>query len=81
MGKVYFPKTDWANRVKEAGIRFEILPILALLRRIHGSNLSRRDPHRCTSDFLRAVKLAMDRRRGIDSSPRQPETESGAPRG
>ena len=55
---------DWVNRAKEAGIRMEIVPVIALKRRIHSSNISKKNPERRRSDFLRAVKAAMDRRRG-----------------
>jgi glycosyltransferase involved in cell wall biosynthesis len=55
--------TDWFFRAKEAGVRMTMLPHVLLRRRFHGANLSY-ETRAMASDFLRAVKLSIDRTRG-----------------
>ncbi|MDH4209472.1 MAG: glycosyltransferase [Anaerolineae bacterium] len=54
---------DWFIRAKEAGLCMAILPEVLLHRRIHGSNLSLHMPAK-TSEFMRAVRSSIERRRG-----------------
>jgi glycosyltransferase involved in cell wall biosynthesis len=54
---------DWFIRAKEAGLRTAVLPEVLLHRRIHGCNLSLHTTAK-TSEFMRAVKSSIERRRG-----------------
>jgi glycosyltransferase involved in cell wall biosynthesis len=53
---------DWFVRAREAGVEMAIVPDTLLLRRLHADNRSYRTGAR-TSEFLRVVKAAIDRRR------------------
>lgn len=53
---------DFYLRIKEAGIKIEMIDNTSLYYRIHNSNLSK-DRASSKSDFLKAVKISLDRRR------------------
>lgn len=53
---------DWYARAQEAGFRFEILPDIVLLRRLHQGNKGRVQRARA-GDRLHILKQALDRRR------------------
>lgn len=54
---------DWYARATETGLRERMLPGVVLHRRLHGTNTVLQQRNR-NSDYLRAVKAAIDRRRG-----------------
>ena len=47
---------DWSSRAVAAGLRFEVLDALVLLRRIHGDNIGIRDRPTARSDLLRVIR-------------------------
>lgn len=53
---------DWHARAVELGLQEMTLPEVVLERRIHDSNLGRREPENRV-DYVRVVKAALDRRR------------------
>jgi glycosyltransferase involved in cell wall biosynthesis len=53
---------DWSARAIEAGLRTFMLPDVIFERRLHGQNNGIRERERRT-DYVRAVKAALDRRR------------------
>jgi glycosyltransferase involved in cell wall biosynthesis len=57
---------DWYARATEAGLRSRLEPEVWVRRRIHGTNLTAREPQ-AGGDYLRVVKAAMDRRRNAES--------------
>lgn len=56
--------TDWFLRVKEAGLKFEMVPEVLTLHRMHETNLTRRRSKASRDEFLAIVKASLDRRRG-----------------
>ena len=54
---------DWSSRAEAAGLRFEIVNELVLLRRIHGGNLGIRDRPTARRDLLRVVRDHHKRKR------------------
>lgn len=53
---------EWLARVREAGVKIEVLPEVLVRRRVHGSNLSHQ--HKAMqAALLRAMKGKIDRRR------------------
>ena len=55
---------DWMARAREAGLRETMLEQTVLLRRIHAANHGIVRRH-ATSDYVRVVKAALDRRRAL----------------
>jgi GT2 family glycosyltransferase len=53
---------DWWARARDAGLRYEILPQVALRRRVHGANMTITQSAN-HSDYLHVLKAALDRRR------------------
>jgi glycosyltransferase involved in cell wall biosynthesis len=53
---------DWVSRARAAGIRTAMLPDLLVRRRVHGSNMSRRDAAARDRGLLRALR---DHRRRV----------------
>jgi glycosyltransferase involved in cell wall biosynthesis len=53
---------DWCARARESGAITTMLPEVVLRRRLHGRNLSLREPD-ARRDFVRLAKAALDRRR------------------
>jgi len=53
---------DWFFRSKEAGITMAIVPEILLKRRLHSSNLSY-NMKKVSSEFARALKLSIERKR------------------
>jgi len=56
--------TDWFLRAKEAGLKFEMVPEVLTLHRMHETNLTRRRSKASRDEFLAIVKASLDRRRG-----------------
>jgi glycosyltransferase involved in cell wall biosynthesis len=54
---------DWYGRAMFAGMHVEMLPETVLYRRIHANNFQRMNQRRA-SEYVRAVKDLLDRRRG-----------------
>jgi glycosyltransferase involved in cell wall biosynthesis len=54
---------DWYGRALLEQVNVEMLPETVVYRRIHANNYQRMDPQRA-SEYLRAVKDLLDRRRG-----------------
>jgi glycosyltransferase involved in cell wall biosynthesis len=61
---------DWSARAIEAGLKSLMLPDVLFERRLHGQNNGIRERERRT-DYVRAVKAALDRRRahGVRPAP------------
>jgi hypothetical protein len=57
---------DWIARAQHRGLRARMLDAVVLRRRIHGQNIgiTRKDDR---GEYLKAVKVALDRRRGKGS--------------
>jgi glycosyltransferase involved in cell wall biosynthesis len=55
--------TDWFLRASEHGAVMELLPDVLLYRRLHQTNLSRLRASDSRDQYLRMLKLALDRRR------------------
>ena len=55
--------TDWFLRAAEVGAVMELLPDVLLFRRLHQENRSRVLAERSRSEFLRLLKLSLDRKR------------------
>ena len=55
--------TDWYLRARDAGIRYELVPEVSLIYRMHDSNMTR-DVSAMFGDTAAAIKGALDRRRG-----------------
>lgn len=57
---------DWLMRADDMGLKVESVAELVLRRRIHGDNLTIRDPG-ARADYVRMLKRALDRRRQAGS--------------
>jgi glycosyltransferase involved in cell wall biosynthesis len=60
--------TDWFLRAAERGAVMELLPEVLMYRRLHPSNRSRVRAATSREEYLRLVKLSLDRRRGSEQS-------------
>ena len=71
---------DWYLRAVEGGAVIEVLPDILLRRRLHLSNITRREAARCALELAEIVKRSLDRRRRASGGqPRlldMPEAES-----
>jgi len=54
---------DWYCRARDCGLRYVMIPEVSLIHRRHGSNMTRA-VEEMQQEFLRAMKLKLDRRRG-----------------
>ena len=61
--------TDWFLRAQERGGVMELLPDVLLYRRLHTSNLSRRQALNSRDQYLHLLKITLDRRRGQNKTP------------
>jgi glycosyltransferase involved in cell wall biosynthesis len=61
--------TDWFLRVQEWGGVVELLPDVLVYRRLHTSNLSRRKARNSRDEYLRVLKMTLDRRRRQNQTP------------
>lgn len=52
---------EWSDRARRAGVRIDPVEVVALRRRVHLSNFTRRPESK--GDYLKAVRLVMARRR------------------
>jgi glycosyltransferase involved in cell wall biosynthesis len=59
--------TDWFLRAAERGAVMEVLDDVLLFRRLHPANRSRVLAARSRDEFLRLLKLSLDRKRRFDS--------------
>lgn len=59
---------DWVSRGRDLGLRLEMLPVVLALRRVRPGSMSHGFDQRSIG-YLRAVKAALDRRRGPVRSP------------
>jgi glycosyltransferase involved in cell wall biosynthesis len=57
--------TDWFLRASEHGVAMELLPDVLLYRRLHQTNLSRLRASNSRDQYLRILKLRLDRRRRL----------------
>ncbi len=53
---------DWAVRATDAGLRYRMLPKVALERRLHGENNGIRESH-ARNDYLHVLRASLERRR------------------
>lgn len=60
--------TDWFLRAAERGAVMELLPEVLMYRRLHPTNRSRVRAATSREEYLRLVKLSLDRRRGSEQS-------------
>jgi glycosyltransferase involved in cell wall biosynthesis len=60
---------DWVARAEDAGIRPSFVPDVVLRRRVHGSN-SVLHLKNWQSDYLRAARASLLRRRGAEKQPK-----------
>jgi glycosyltransferase involved in cell wall biosynthesis len=67
---------DWSARAIEAGLKSVMLPDVLFERRLHGQNNGIRERERRT-DYVRAVKAALDRRRSERIHPAGATTGTG----
>lgn len=59
---------DWIARARDLGERHVMLPVIFLRRRLHETNMGRRDRN-LRSDYALVAKRALDRRRGAGFNP------------
>ena len=57
---------DWVSRAEVEGLSTRSIQDVCLKRRVHGNNTVLRDAHR-KSDYLHALKAALDRRRAAEA--------------
>jgi glycosyltransferase involved in cell wall biosynthesis len=60
--------TDWLFRLREAGVRIDVLPEVGLIRRIHGRNLTH-DIDALRAGLARSVRGRLERARLGDRAP------------
>jgi glycosyltransferase involved in cell wall biosynthesis len=60
--------TDWFLRAAERGAVMELLSDVLLYRRLHPANLSRVRAANSRDEYLRLLKLSLDRKRHVDRS-------------
>lgn len=58
----YVEWADWITRALDDGLRYEEIPEVVLLRRLHASNSGAREKDRL-SEYVAVVKASLDRRR------------------
>jgi glycosyltransferase involved in cell wall biosynthesis len=61
-GRVLGEFLDWYARARDLGLRAVTIPDVVLRRRIHASNLGRRERH-SHQDYVHVLKQSLDRRR------------------
>jgi glycosyltransferase involved in cell wall biosynthesis len=61
--------TDWFLRAAEQGVVVELLPDVFVYRRLHQTNVSRTRADQSRDEYLRILKMALDRRRGRRAAP------------
>jgi glycosyltransferase involved in cell wall biosynthesis len=66
-GLAHGDSTDWFLRAAEQGAVMELLADVLLFRRLHPANRSRFFANRSRDEFLRLLKLSLDRKRRFDS--------------
>jgi glycosyltransferase involved in cell wall biosynthesis len=54
---------EWFLRARERGVISELLPDVLLRHRMHGRNLSQAEANGSRDEFLRVLKLSLDRKR------------------
>jgi GT2 family glycosyltransferase len=59
--------TEWFLRVRENGIRVEVLPDVLVYHRMHESNLTRRRSQASREEFVRIARESLARRRRMNS--------------
>jgi len=55
---------DWFFRAQEVGLQSVLLPQVVMKRRIHTTNIGKREA-RSRGDYVRIIKQALDRRRAV----------------
>ena len=60
--------TEWFLRARRAGVTIELIPDVLVFHRLHGTNLTRRREEASREEFLRLVKVSLDRRRGCSGA-------------
>ncbi len=63
----YADSTEWFLRVRERGLRMELLPDVLVYRRLHRDNLSRRMASASRAEYLQLLKGTLDRRRALSN--------------
>jgi glycosyltransferase involved in cell wall biosynthesis len=61
--------TDWFLRAAEHGAVIELLAEVLVYRRLHKTNLSRREASASREEYVRLVKASLDRRRQKEATP------------
>jgi glycosyltransferase involved in cell wall biosynthesis len=59
--------TEWFLRAAEHGVVVELLPEVLTHKRVHHTNLSRREGEASRQEYIRLVKASLDRRRRRDA--------------
>ena len=60
--RVFGEFVDWYARAVDAGLRSTVLPEAVVSRRLHGDNMGTRE-RAFRTDYVRALKTVLDRRR------------------
>ena len=60
--------TDWFLRASERGTIMELLPEVLTYRRLHPNNRSRVRADKSRDEYLRLLKLSLDRKRHLNRS-------------